>query len=39
MKRKSLTPPAENATRASKFQTEIQNTIGNPDGVFVYVLR
>ena len=36
---KSLTPPAENATPASKFQTEIQNTIGNPDGVFVYVLR
>ncbi|SAH83999.1 Uncharacterised protein [Enterobacter bugandensis] len=39
MKRKSLTPPAENATRASKFQTEIQNTIGKTDGVFVYVLR
>lgn len=39
MKRMSLTPPAENATPASKFQTEIQNTIGNPDGVFVYVLR
>ena len=39
MKRKSLTPPAENATPASKFHTEIQNTIGNPDGVFVYVLR
>ncbi len=39
MKRKSLTPPAENATRASKFPTEIQNTIGKTDGVFVYVLR
>lgn len=39
MKRKSLTPPAESATPASKFQTKIQNTIGNPDGVFVYVLR
>jgi hypothetical protein len=39
MKRRSLTLPAENATLASKFQTEIQNTIGNPDGVFVYVLR
>ena len=39
MKRRSLTPQAENATPASKFQAEIQNTIGNPDGVFVYVLR
>lgn len=33
------TPPAENATRASKFQTETENTIGKTDGVFVYVLR
>lgn len=28
-----------NATRASKFQTETENTIGETDGVFVYVLR
>lgn len=33
------TPPAENATRASKFPGEILNTIGKTDGVFVYVLR
>ena len=30
---------AENATQASKFQTETENTIGKTDGVFVYVLR
>lgn len=30
MKRKSLTPPAENATQASKFQKQNINTIGLP---------
>lgn len=39
MKRRSTTPPAENATNQSKFSLKIPDTIGKTDGVFICMLQ